>query len=660
MTKPARHAVVVHAHFYQPPREDPWLDAVEAEPGAAPFHDWNERIERECYRAVVAARVPDATGRIARIVNTLESISFNAGPTLLSWMERAAPDTYARFLDADRASQARLGHGNALAMPYHHTILPLASRRDKRTEVRWGLADFRRRFGRDPEGMWLPETAVDDETLDVLAEEGVGFTILAPHQVEGAPADGMPVRYTTASGRRIALIVYDGNLSSQVAFGPLIRDGGAWLDALAARGAGGAGPRVTTIATDGETYGHHHIFGEMALARVVHDAAARGLALTNPAALLAAHPAVTAVTLVAPSSWSCAHGVERWRADCGCRMDPTRFPSQAWRAPLRDAMEWLAAQLRSRFTEAGALHFDDPWAARDAMAGEPPSPLLLPDARQLLEMERNTLRMFTSCAWFFDDIGGIEARQCLRYAARAIELSGEGADALRQGFADRLASARSNDPARGTGADIFRTAAAPAVPAAARIAAGHAASRIFPWGLGPNASGPWVIEADDGDGVLLADTRTGQEWRAGGQARRDEEGTLRFEVRLEGSDEVHRVGLRDLPEPDRAAVCAALRAALFPPELAAGLHELGVPGWEALTERLLELLPRDLDLPSLDPALLHGALDLLDLEGEEVPFDAQTRFWELMRGGGPAVRQALGPFAMRFGFGAAAFDGSPA
>lgn len=210
----APRSVVIHGHFYQPPREDPWLDEVEAEPSAAPFHDWNQRIERECYRAVVAARIPGTEGRIARIVNALEWISFNFGPTLLEWLQREAPDTYAAILEADARSAARLGFGNAIAMPYHHAILPLSSRRDKITEVRWGIADFRRRFGREPIGMWLPETAVDHETLEVLAVEGIRFTILAPHQVARPPAAGWPGRYR-AGGSEIAVFVYDGTLSHE-------------------------------------------------------------------------------------------------------------------------------------------------------------------------------------------------------------------------------------------------------------------------------------------------------------------------------------------------------------------------------------------------------------------------------------------------------------
>ncbi len=653
----AGRSVVIHGHYYQPPREAPWLEVLEREPGAAPFHDWNQRIERECYRAVVAARVPGPDGRIAKIVNTLEWTSFDAGPTLLSWMERAAPETYARFLEADRRSLARLGHGNAIAMPYHHVILPLASRRDKQTEVRWGMADFRRRFGRDPEGMWLPETAVDDETLDVLAEAGIWFTILAPGQVEAAPPDGRPGRYTTSAGRSIALLVYDGDLSHQVAFGPLIRDATAWLSALESRTAGRAGPSTVTIATDGETYGHHHPFGEMALAAVIEGARRSGFILTNPAALLATTPELPDLALVAPSSWSCAHGVERWRADCGCRLDPQRFPSQAWRAPLRESLAWLAGQLHERFGREGAFLFGDPWAARDALAGEDASPMLLPAARELLEMERNALRMFTSCGWFFDDLAGIETLQVLRYAARAVELAGDERQRLWEEFGRRLGAARANDPTLGTGRDLLATRAVPRAPAAARAAAAHAATQLFPWGIQDRAHLAW--EASEGeDGRLeVTDRRTGATHVADGTVARDETGRLTFRVQLDGHEPGHLLGLGDLPEPAQAVVRAALVTALFPDDLATGLYDLGVPLRAAMGTRLLELLPGELDLPSLDPALLHGALDLLELDGEPVPFDAQTRFWELMTNGSAALREALQPFAPRFGFARDAFDG---
>jgi len=645
------YPVIIHAHFYQPPREDPWLDFVAREPGAAPFHDWNERIERECYRAVVAARITADDGSITRLVNTLESVSFNVGPTLLEWLEHAAPETYARFIEADRRSVARRGHGNAIAMPYHHIILPLASRRDKRTEVRWGMADFRRRFGREPEGMWLPETAVDDETLDVLAEAGIRFTILAPTQVASAPPHGMPGTYTTSGGRSIQIVVYHGPLSHQVAFGPLISNGTAWLDALAAQPAG-----ATTIATDGETYGHHHAFGEMALAQVVAGAASRGMRLTNPAALMAGAHGGPAVELVAPSSWSCAHGVERWRSDCGCRMEPDRFPSQAWRTPLREALEWLGGELHARYAQEGELLLGDPWAARDALDGHPPSPLLLPAARELLEMERNALRMFTSCGWFFDDLGGIETLQGLRYAVRAIELSGAHRELLADGLARRLAAARSNDPALGTGADLLSNRVVPAIPAAARIAAGHAASLLFPWWVADPTPGGWDVEDDFDGGLRVTDRRTGTMTRVQGDVGRRPDGSLRFRVQLD-DDERHELSLSDLPEPARASIKAALTTALFPAELSLGLHALGISGPAAVGSRLLELLSPGPEFPLLpDPALLHNALDLLELDALAVPFDAQTRFWELIRDGAPQVHEALAPFAARFGFAPATLE----
>ena len=393
-------SIVIHGHFYQPPRDDPRTGTIPVEPNAAPYHDWNERIERECY------------GPVSR---SLGSVSFDFGPTLLQWMERAAPDTYAAVLAADRAS------GNAVAMPYHHVILPLSPRRDKTTEVRWGIADFRRRFGREPEGMWLPETAVDHETLDVLAEEGIRFTILAPHQVERAPAGGLPGWYRTAGGGRIAIFTYDGGLSHGVAFGPLVNDAGAWIERLTA-----APGELVAIATDGETYGHHHKSGVVTLARVVET-----IQTENFASFLARRPPEADVGIVSPSSWSCPHGVERWRAECGCRAAPERNTQQRWRAPLRAALEWLSAEIREAFE-------------RKTRA--------VPT-----ELEHQLLRMFTSCGWFFDDIAGIESVIVLRSAARAIELAGPPPEQARleAGLLERLALAPSNDPAVGSGRELY-------------------------------------------------------------------------------------------------------------------------------------------------------------------------------------------------------------
>ena len=398
-----KRSVVIHGHFYQPPRDDPWTGVIPVEANAAPFHDWNERIERECY---------------APVAPSLASMSFDFGPTLLDWMERHAAGTYAHVVAAARS-------GGAVAMPYHHLILPLAPRHDKVTEVRWGITDFKRRFGREPEGMWLPETAVDDDTLDVLAAEGIRFTILAPHQVERVPAGGLPGWYRTSGGRRIALFTYDGAMSHDVAFGPLVRDADAWVARLTA-----GSNELVAVATDGETYGHHHKGGDAVLARVLETLKRRGdVKVENFTSFLARRPPEEEVRLVAPSSWSCPHGVERCCAECGCRAAPERGLHQRWRAPLRAALDWLATELRAPFERDGR-----------------PLPA---------ELERHLLRMFTSCGWFFDDIAGIESVIVLRSAARAIELAGPEGPRLEAGLLERLALAPSNDPAVGSGRELY-------------------------------------------------------------------------------------------------------------------------------------------------------------------------------------------------------------
>lgn len=467
-------SVVIHGHFYQPPREDPWTGRVPAQAGAAPYHDWNERIERECYGPITSARILDARTGVERRWNVLERMSFDFGPTLLTWMERHATGTYAAILRADRESCARLdGHGNAMAMAYHHTILPLASERDRRTEIRWGIADFRRRFGREPEGMWLPETAVDGPTLTALAAEGIRFTVLAPHQVADIPEGGRPGRVETPAGP-VAVFVYDGPLSHAVAFGDLVRDGMAWADTMAAPAATDP-PVLRSICTDGETYGHHHEFAEMGLAAALTELEARNdVRVENFASFLARHPPVEEVRIVEPTAWSCAHGVERWRAACGCRADAAAETSQAWRTPLRESLEWLADGLHSLFEARAEGVLTDPWAARDAYgavvddpAGRAAAlvddwvapgsgPEAMVEAISLLEMERDALRLFTSCAWFFDDVARVEPGQVLTYAAHALGLAGGDGAALERGFVERLEAARSNDPEVGTAADIFR------------------------------------------------------------------------------------------------------------------------------------------------------------------------------------------------------------
>lgn len=515
-----QQAVIVHAHCYQPPRENPWLEVVETEPSAAPDHDWNARINRECYARLgaveirardqrAATRDPDARSGLLSIVNLYAWCSFDAGATLCEWLQEEVPHTLQMMIDGDRASVKRLGYGNAIAAPYHHVILPLASRRDKVTEVRWGLADFRQRFGREAQGFWLPECAVDEETLEVLAEEGVQFTILAPYQITGATGDGMPVRWHGANGQSLAILPYDGNLAGEVAFGNLLQNADALADRLAPQHGVLTSPRCTTLATDGETFGHHHKGGDIALARALRTIAERSSAqVTNTAALLAtmrdANPATphtrsahthtastpdAIVQLVSPSSWSCAHGVERWRSDCGCRLDANAHTSQQWRRPLRESLNGLADVCHEIFERDGhALFADNPWNVRDRYGSvvasdgqaltafaqrevrDPSNAQHVQRAQELLELERAVLRTFTSCAWFFDDVARIETRQVLRYAARAIDLSGE-APTLQAHLLIGLAYALSNDTNQGSAADLYWREALPGIPPAAQVAA---------------------------------------------------------------------------------------------------------------------------------------------------------------------------------------------
>jgi alpha-amylase/alpha-mannosidase (GH57 family) len=667
VTTTAVSSVVLHGHFYQPPREDPWLEDVEQEPSAAPFHDWNERIEQECYRAVVAARRYGADGRIAAIVNTLASMSFDFGPTLFEWLERHAPDTYAAILAADRESVGRYdGHGNAMAMPYHHLILPLASRRDKVSEVRWGIADFRRRYGREPEGMWLPETAVDDETLDVLAAEGIRFTVLAPHQVAGGLADGLPGTYRTSGGRDIALCTYDGPISQGIAFGGLLRDGQVWAERLLEPDATGSRRQVVAVATDGETYGHHHRFGEVTLAWLIHALEARGdVRVENFASLLARHPARHAVSLIAPSSWSCVHGVERWRSDCACRIAPAPAGRPMhWRAPLREALDWLATELHGLYEWEGGALMVDPWAARDGYGERRWDPagatqfvvehLRSPDsgsgrvrACELLEIEWGALAMFTSCGWFFDDVSGIETLQVLHYAARAIELAGKEAPRLEAGLLERLAHAESATAGVGTGRDLYLSKVKPKYPAAVRVAAGATAARQLAVPI--RAPGVALVREEAGR-IIVAHGRTGHE--AAFRTLVHQDGAARVAIEV---DPAIRLDLDDLPERYRLPITASLRADViehrFSPEERVQLAT-GAEDAPALAARALARAVRSLasDHSADAVSAVFELADLLDLYGLQVPFDAQTAFHRIRSSVSPDVAQALTPVATRLGF----------
>lgn len=663
------HSVVIHAHFYQPPREEPWLDLLEREPSAAPYHDWNARIERECYRAVVAARTQAPDGYLGRLLNTLEWISFNVGPTLLEWMETAAPNTYNQILAADRASVGRLGgHGNAIAMPYHHTILPLASRRDKVTEVRWGKKDFRRRFGREAEGMWLPETAADEETLEVLAAEGIRYTVLAPHQVRKIPPRGQPGWWNAGGGRRIALFLYDGPISHDVAFGPLVKNSDTWVSrVLAAANGESVSPgshHLTAIATDGETYGHHHHFGEMALAAAIQRfRASPGVRVENFASVLARSQPTDSLDLLAPSSWSCSHGVERWRSDCGCKMAPHTESSQAWRAPLREALNWLAEKLHAQFELEGSALLGDPWTARDAYAGKNSTATLPPRARELLEMERNALRMFTSCGWFFDDIAGIESLQCLRYAARGIDFAGSDSPQLRQEFARRLSVARSNDPAEGTGADLLITKVLPTHPPEVRAAAAAVAMHRYVPSVPVLAIGSFDVDHISPEEVHLIHARTGRRSVLRVSLRRGSVEGFSAEV-IPADGNPCTVRFHELPEPEREQIRHATREellyTLFTEEERHRLVTGVVTYQQAVGDLFLRFLPAEPALAKgLDLDRLVRVLDLFALEEAPIPFDAQTRFYRLLQQGPTDIAHSLRGLAPRFGFSAASLPPEP-
>jgi alpha-amylase/alpha-mannosidase (GH57 family) len=506
--------ICIHGHFYQPPRENPWLEEIEAQESAHPYHDWNERITEECYKPNAHARILDHEGRLGDIINNYEHISFNFGPTLLSWLEKHAAETYRAILQADVLSRKqRSGHGNALAQAYNHIIMPLASSRDKLTQIVWGIEDFRHRFRREPEGMWLPETAVDSETLEIMVEHGIRFTILSPVQAKrfrfsshdtwvdlapGAIDPSRPYLCRLSRGRSIVLFFYDSPISHAIAFESLLISGdnlknrllGAFSDAR-------TWPQLVHIATDGESYGHHHRFGEMALAYALRQLLLRkDVRLTNYGEFLDKHPPSAEAEFIENSSWSCAHGVGRWSWDCGCSVSQRRDWNQKWRAPLRRSLDILRDRADKLFTEKASSLLKDPWDARNAyirvvLENRPKiGPFFKVYGRKLnkgqrelalklLEMQRNRMLMYTSCGWFFDDISGIEALQILRYAARVIQIAYPFDPTVVDVFLKELAEARSNVKPNLLGDRIFDEKIRPQVTGLANVAAHVAISSVF-------------------------------------------------------------------------------------------------------------------------------------------------------------------------------------
>lgn len=511
--------LTIHGHFYQPPRENPWLEAIELQDSALPFHDWNERINKECYNPNSISKIVDNRNRILDVVNNYEHMSFNFGPTLLSWMEHFAPLTYERIIKADIESVSEhSGHGNAMAQVYNHIIMPLANKNDKQTQIKWGIRDFEYRFGRKPEGMWLAETAVDDETLKFLEENGIKFTVLSPYQAlkfrqEGDkdwqdvswgnidPARSYRYYIKSAPGKFIDLFFYDGAISRSVAFDELLKDGNKFIKRLK-EGISDCRdyPQLINIATDGESYGHHTKFGDMALSYVLKIRAKdEGFKITNYAEYLDKYRSNCEVDIKQASSWSCFHGVGRWKEDCGCSTGGHPGWNQKWRKPLRDALDYLRDELIVVFENEGQKYFDNVWNVRNKYINvildrnemnvkkfqqENFKPDLTDDdkvhAMELLEIQRQAMLMYTSCGWFFSEISGIETVQIMKYAARAMQLAARFTSKnLEEKFLEILSQAKSNIPEFGTGKDIFERFVKPSIITVKQIATLWALSSLY-------------------------------------------------------------------------------------------------------------------------------------------------------------------------------------
>ena len=509
----------IHLHYYQPPRENPWLGEIEYQESAYPFHDWNERINVECYRANSASRILDAEGRVMDLTNNYAKTSFNFGPTLLSWMEDKDPGTYARILEGDALSRKNFGgHGSAIAQAYNHVIMPLANHRDKETQVLWGLRDFEKRFQRTPESMWLPETAVDTESLEILAANGMKYVILAPRQAKAIRSltkdqewrdvsfekvdPREPYLIRLPSGRSIVGFFYDGAISKAVAFEGLLNNGETFANRLLSGfSQDSKNPQLLHIATDGETYGHHHRLGDMALAYAISHLEKNQLAtITNYGQYLEMNPPRFEAQIHENSSWSCAHGIERWRSDCGCNSGTKGNWHQKWRAPLRVALDIVRDRFEDPFHETLSGFMDDPWAARNDYINIVEDRSLANIEKFLkkwsrtqtlsqkdqslimkaLEAQHNLLLMYTSCAWFFDEVSGIETVQNLQYAFRAIEL-GESVfeTEVLEDFLTALEAAESNLPELGNAREAFERYVKPAKVDNLRVGVHFAISSVF-------------------------------------------------------------------------------------------------------------------------------------------------------------------------------------
>ena len=581
------HGICVHSHFYQPPREDPWLDSILRDPSAEPYHDWNECIYEQCYKPNMSARLLDQKGHIVHISNNYANMSFNIGPTLHKWIAARAPVLAEGILKADADAAGALGAGGAIAQAYNHMIMPLACERDIRTQVRWGAADFKRRFGRKPEGMWLPETAVDTNALEALAAEGIRFTILAPHQCAAARVSGdswietpggegldvtRPYVMKLPSGRSITLIFYFGSIAHDIAFGGLLDSGDRFAASLLEKIPRDEEPRLLTIATDGETYGHHHRFGEMALARAMQVICESPDAmLTNIAAFLKEHPAKRECRIAERTSWSCAHGVERWRSNCGCHTGGEPWWNQEWRAPLRDALDKLRDRIDDVYEREMSNFCDSPWEMRDeAIAlypddyGDEPVQELIRQkhlflnehcgtlkgrdavkALTLIEAQRMRMFMYTSCGWFFNDVSGIETRQILAYAIRAAEhTKNVSGVSIEKDFLNDLRNSRGNTPELATAYDVVTECVMPNRRQVRNIAAMASLmkeeNRYYSFGIERDSTRYQSAGLDmDISSMTVTDLRTSENWTGSAVV-----------ITTGGLDDVCRLTEKFIPDPE--------------------------------------------------------------------------------------------------------------
>jgi hypothetical protein len=695
-------ALCFHGHFYQPPRENPWTDQVPREPSAAPFHDWNARIHSECYRANAYARINDTTGRIEAIVDNYDRISYNFGPTLARWLGRHDPAVAARLRDADAAQRRRLGRGGAVAQAYAHPIVPLSTPRDARTQLVWGLHDFHRRFGRAAEGLWLPETGVSPATLELLIELGVRYTILAPEQIssvrrvgaeEWTAVDrdaldtgrGYVWRHRDGSGRTIALGIFDGPLSRAVAFGETANRAESLIDAVQASAdrSSADGPRLVLCASDGELWGHHKKFADLTLAFATRiEAERRGMQVTNLGAYLAKHPPTWEAQLAEGpdgegTAWSCGHGLGRWQRDCGCNMGGPNAGNQAWRGPLRHALNAIRDVAAAFYEDAAGDLFRDPWAARDAYGSVVDDPPPTRDralavfarprwksggekarltARRLLELQRATLLMYASCGWFFDDIAGLEGSLVIRIGAHALDLIAEvGGKPPTHQVMDLLSQAKSNRREAGTGADLFRRVVLDRVTVAHAVAGAALADVV---GARPVNVGWDVTLSSPPKTKSKRAPRTGQGTARAVNARTGAVETLTYAAQASSAGMVvakvgaARLTLADLDTETRAALVMAELPSLLP-HAGDGLilslavdaaRELppdgetpeGVARRAALTRLLLAALA---GTPAV--VVLRAAVELIDIIAlpETAPDRRllEERVWELSSRGRPSA-----------------------